>query len=518
MNPTERSSPQRLKLQAARTSLLHGPPGIDMLECVRSQGALLLESNDHKNRRGRRTLLFPCPVVRLTFSGEQAVLQPLDPRGEAILLILASRLPSEFQGRECDGLLSLHIPKPDTSSALSDEQRFAAPNILDVLRLLVSIPEDATPITDVPIALGGAFGYDLIDHFEELPPRPDGGPQDDLNLTLSLDGIVIDHQAQETTLVTRHLSDTQADSRLLTALQAMTPNETKIPKATQLPLFESDLSDDAFLAGVESLLESIRCGDIFQGVLSRRLTISSDASTLNVYRALARDNPSPYQFHYDLGGDTLLGASPEAFVEVNDRQILLTPIAGTVPRGRLEDGTIDPEQDARAAVGLLLDAKEQAEHAMLIDLARNDAARVCRPGSRTIESPFTIERFSHVFHLVTQVRGELQDDLDALDAYRATANVGTLTGAPKLRATELLRELEATGRGWYGGAVGFLTAGGDFTTCIVIRSLHEQDGQYTVRAGAGIVADSKPESELAETLHKMHAPLLALSSAEGAIS
>jgi anthranilate synthase component 1 len=192
----------------------------------------------------------------------------------------------------------------------------------------------------------------------------------------------------------------------------------------------------------------------------------------------------------------------------------IRPIAGTAPRGLAPDGGIDEELDARLAVGLLLDHKEQAEHVMLVDLARNDVARVSLPGTRQVTDPFCIEKYSHVQHLVSRVRGDLLPGLDALHAYRASANMGTLSGAPKLRAMELIREIEPHARGFYGGAVGYLLQDGTFDSCIVIRSLRYKEGVYTTRAGAGIVADSKPERELEETLHKARACRLAVALAE----
>jgi anthranilate synthase component 1 len=219
-------------------------------------------------------------------------------------------------------------------------------------------------------------------------------------------------------------------------------------------------------------------------------------------------------FYLDLGDGALLGASPETCVKVEDGQLEIRPIAGTAPRGMRSDGTIDEDLDGRLAVRLLLDDKEQAEHVMLVDLARNDVARVCVPGTRRVTDPFFIEKYSHVQHLVSRVKGTLLPGLDALHAYRASANMGTLTGAPKLRAVELIRENEPHSRGYYGGAVGYLLQDGTFDSCIVIRSLRYKDGIYLTRAGAGIVADSVPERELAETNHKARACRQAVALAE----
>jgi anthranilate synthase component 1 len=217
-------------------------------------------------------------------------------------------------------------------------------------------------------------------------------------------------------------------------------------------------------------------------------------------------------FFLDLAAGALLGASPETCIQVEGGELEIRPIAGTAPRGLCTNGAIDAELDARLAVGLLLDRKEQAEHAMLVDLARNDVASVCAPGTRRVEQPLSLERYSHVQHLVSRVRGTLRHGFDALHAYQAAANMGTLTGAPKLRATEIIRALEPRSRGFYGGAVGYLLQDGSFDSCIVIRSLRWRNGVFTTRTGAGIVADSDPQRELDETNHKARAVRMALGA------
>ena len=216
-------------------------------------------------------------------------------------------------------------------------------------------------------------------------------------------------------------------------------------------------------------------------------------------------------FHIDLADGCLLGASPETFLRCEHGEVEIRPIAGTAPRGE------DDETDRRLALQLLLDPKEQAEHAMLLDLARNDIARISEPGTCRVVQQFEVEKYSHVQHLVSRVRGRLRAGLDAMHAYRAAANMGTLSGAPKLRAMELIREMEPHARGFYGGAAGYLLQDGSFDSCIVIRSLRFKDGVYYTRAGAGIVQDSEPERELAETTHKARACLEAVARASASM-
>jgi anthranilate synthase component 1 len=428
-------------------------------------------------------------------------------------------------------VLDAWSPTPEGASepSLPDHERLQAPSILDAVRMLVNLVEDDEPGSVLPPGVYGAFSYELVDRWEELPPRPaDPFDEPDIDVVLALDAILFDHVAGHVHVVTRSLArseDALADERHARFVRALTladgaerlENEPPLPTVSDHPA-TADVTDEQFLASVDKCLDHIARGDVFQVVLSRGLAMESKADPLAVYRVLRQQNPSPYMFHVDLAEGVLLGASPETCVKVDGRRLEIRPIAGTAPRGFAEEcssGEIDPELDSRLAIGLLLDAKEQAEHAMLVDLARNDVARVSIPGTRRVAEPFTIEKYSHVQHLVSGVSGELRPELDALHAYRAAANMGTLTGAPKLRAMELIRETEPHARGFYGGAVGYFLQDGTFDSCIVIRSLrYRPGGTYTTRAGAGIVADSVAERELEETAHKARACRQAVAIAE----
>jgi len=275
----------------------------------------------------------------------------------------------------------------------------------------------------------------------------------------------------------------------------------------------------AFEGIVEGFLAGIRDGDIFQGVPSRHLrTTVPGLGSVDVYGALRAANPSPYMFHMGMGDDgVLLGASPETCVRVEEGVVEIRPIAGTVPRGRRDDGSLDEDLDGRLALAMTLDPKEQAEHAMLVDLARNDVARVSVPGTTRVVQQMAVEKYAHVQHLVSRVQGRLRPELDALHAYRAAANMGTLTGAPKVKAMEMIRTAEPTARGFYGGAMGYLLADGTFDSCIVIRSLRQKGDTVHTRAGAGIVLDSVPAREFAETEHKARAVRQAVARAAASL-
>jgi len=263
-----------------------------------------------------------------------------------------------------------------------------------------------------------------------------------------------------------------------------------------------------FGAIVERAKEYIRAGDVIQVVLAQRLETPLRAAPFNVYRALRTVNPSPYMFYLKLGEQTLVGSSPEVMARVEDGELTVRPIAGTSPRGTQE------MEDRELERALLADPKEIAEHIMLLDLGRNDVGRVCAIGSVEVTERFVIERYSHVMHIVSNVRGRLADGRDCFDAFRATFPAGTLSGAPKIRAMEIIEELEPVRRGVYGGAVGYFGFGGSMDTCIAIRTMLIKDGTVYLQAGAGIVADSDPEREHAECLNKARGLLQALKRAE----
>ena len=259
---------------------------------------------------------------------------------------------------------------------------------------------------------------------------------------------------------------------------------------------------------VEQAREDIAAGDIFQVVLSQRVDIPTPAHPFTLYRALRTVNPSPYMFYLDYVEHQIVGASPELLVRVEDGVVTNHPIAGTRPRGAI------PDQDEANAVELLGDAKERAEHIMLVDLGRNDVGRVSKPGSVHVPRMMEIERFSHVMHIVSNVEGQIRDDISPLDALRACFPAGTVSGAPKVRAMEIIAELEVDRRGVYSGAVGYVSFNGTMDTCIALRTLVFRDGVASLQAGGGIVLDSTPDGEYAECFHKMRALVRAIELAE----
>jgi anthranilate synthase component 1 len=280
------------------------------------------------------------------------------------------------------------------------------------------------------------------------------------------------------------------------------------PAARKAPVLRSNLTREVYEAGVRTIKERIAAGDIYQAVLSHRFDADVTAEPLTIYRALRHVNPSPYMFFIRMGKSAIVGASPEMLVRVEGRNAVMHPIAGTRPRGRNE------EEDLRLADELKRNEKEKAEHVMLVDLGRNDLGRVCEYGSVRVPQYMGLERFSHVMHLVSTVEGRLAEDRDHLDALVSTFPAGTVSGAPKIRAMQILAELEPTRRDLYAGAVGYIDFAGNLDFCIAIRTIALTDGVARVQVGAGIVADSNPAAEYEETRDKARALLQAIEMAE----
>jgi anthranilate synthase component I len=375
---------------------------------------------------------------------------------------------------------------------------------------LARAPRPQPDIGGVPLAGGlvGFAAYDVVRHFERLrarAPRPGGVPA--LHYVAPRSVLVFDHLTRGVALV--H-AGTEAERRslraeIVRALRGGLPNGRR-PGGYAPPSAAFTRSD--YLAGVRRTQEYIAAGDVYQLVLASRFSGQHELDPFQVYRALRLINPSPYMYYCALGEVTVVGSSPEALVKLNARRAQLRPIAGTRPRGA------DAASDAAREAELLADPKENAEHVMLVDLARNDLGRVARAGSVRVDPYRAIERYSHVMHMVSGVEGELAAGRDAFDLFAAAFPAGTLVGAPKVRAMEIIDELEPVSRGLYGGTVGYFGARGDMDHAITIRTLVFAGDEYSYQAGAGIVADSVPGTEHEEVLAKSAAMVRALELAE----
>jgi anthranilate synthase component 1 len=381
------------------------------------------------------------------------------------------------------------------------------------------------PLPGMPPLTGGMvgyLGYDTVRRLERLPETTvDDLQLPELVMLLATDLAALDHHEGTITLIANAVNWDDSPERVdeayddaVARLNAMTADlgTSAPPTATGFsrpePEFRRRRTTAEFGAAVEVAKEAIRAGEAFQVVLSQRFEMDTTADPLDVYRALRATNPSPYMYLVRLEGFTIVGSSPEALVTVRDGRATTHPIAGTRWRG------VDAEEDALLAKDLLSDEKERAEHLMLVDLGRNDLGRVCKPGSVHVVDFFQVERYSHVMHIVSTVTGELAEGKIAFDAVAACFPAGTLSGAPKPRAMELIEELEPTRRGLYGGVVGYLDFAGDCDTAIAIRTALIRDGVAYVQAGAGIVADSSPVAEDTECLNKARAVLTAIATAD----
>jgi anthranilate synthase component 1 len=376
---------------------------------------------------------------------------------------------------------------------------------------------DLPPLTG---GLVGYLGYDVVRRLERLPDTSDpdlGMPE--LAMMLVTDLAVLDHTDGTVLLIANALAGEGYDEAvarldaMAEALTTPTPPGVAVLAPTEAPAVTSNLAPGMFEDGVERVREHIRAGDAFQVVLSQRFEVPTRADALDLYRVLRATNPSPYMYLLRFAGREtpfdVVGSSPEALVTVTGTQAVVHPPAGTRPRGASE------EEDVRLAESLLADPKERAEHVMLVDLARNDLGRVCVPGTVEVPDFMRVELYSHVMHLVSTVAGEVSEGHDALDVFDATFPAGTVSGAPKPRAMEIIESLEPTRRALYAGTVGYVDAGGDMDMAIAIRTAVLHAGKAYVQAGAGIVADSDPATEEAETRHKARAVINAIAAAEG---
>jgi anthranilate synthase component I len=392
-------------------------------------------------------------------------------------------------------------------------EEFSARDPLDALRSVLPAEAPAVDDTSFPLASGvGYLAYEVAARWERVPV-PDHDPLDMPDAVFHLPSAVIifDHLPQVARLAT--LDGPGAAERLEEVAQVLTtPAAAEAPARFATGVVPADSDPDArerFEADVARLVEEIHAGEMLQAVIARRFTVPTRRSAIEIYRSLRRINPSPYLFYLDLSavtdGAALVGASPELLVRVRGDEVVTRPIAGTRPRDE------DPARDADLEAELRADPKELAEHAMLVDLARNDVGRVAAPATVEVTTLRSVERFRHVMHLASEVHGRLRDDLDAFDAVRAVFPAGTLSGAPKVRAMEAIAEIEGERRGPYGGAVGYFSPY-DVECAITIRSAVIRDGQATLHAGAGIVADSVPEREAAEVSAKAASMLAAIGA------
>ena len=527
--------------------------------CGNKNNALLLESAEIDSKDDLQSLLMVDAALRMECRGNRVEVKALTGNGASVLPLFVDHAPDGLHIKErTDTSITLVCDEAD--GELDEDSRLKAASVMDALRIVIN---KITPIRQHPHAvfLGGVFAYDMLAGFEKLPDVAEGENDcPDFVFYLAETLITVDHQTRETHLIgsvfsgqdvaqqyfaiaqrleaihqqlhdmpaepvlvgakTAKIADveSEAQSGQSLASDSESPNETE--NGQSLSSFDPsvevsvDLSDEQFCNHVLDLKQHILAGDIFQVVPSRTFSLPCP-SPLLAYAKLKESNPSPYMFYMQDATFSIFGASPESALkyERESNQVEIYPIAGTRPRGKRPDGSIDRDLDSRIELNLREDTKEKSEHIMLVDLARNDVAKVSRPGTRYVKDLLKVDRYSHVMHLVSRVVGQLRDDLDPLHAYQACMNMGTLVGAPKVSAATLIREVEKKRRGSYGGAVGYLNGQGDMDTCIVIRSAFVKNGTAYIQAGAGVVYDSVPQAEADETRAKAQAVIGAVKAA-----
>jgi len=379
----------------------------------------------------------------------------------------------------------------------------------------------AAHVDGIPRFSGGAVGYCAYDSVRLWENIPDANPKedtlDDIFFAMYRTIIAFDNREHRLLLITNLFLDGAGDMKAAYREAVRTLGQLEDSLAVRLPSWHlrvagagevrSNFERGEFEKAVERCKEYITAGDIFQVVLSQRFSVEVDAKPFDLYRVLRTINPSPYMFHLACGDVSIIGASPEMLCRVEERAVEVRPIAGTRPRGA------DEREDDELAEELLADPKERAEHIMLVDLGRNDVGRVSTYGSVAAQELMHVEKYSHVMHIVSNVHGRLREGCDAFDALYSCFPAGTLSGAPKIRAMEIIDELEPVRRGIYGGALGYIDFSGNLDSCIVIRTMVYRDGVATVQAGAGIVADSVPSREYEETVNKAKALFSAIRDA-----
>ncbi|PXW77009.1 anthranilate synthase component I [Alteromonas sp. I10] len=527
--------------------------------CDNKNNALLLESAEIDSKDDLQSLLMVDAALRMECRGNRVEVKALTGNGASVLPLFVDHAPDGLHIKErTDTSITLVCDEAD--GELDEDSRLKAASVMDALRIVIN---KITPIRQHPHAvfLGGVFAYDMLAGFEKLPDVAEGENDcPDFVFYLAETLITVDHQTRETHLIgsvfsgqdvaqqyfaiaqrleaihqqlhdmpakpvlvganAAKIADVESEAQSGQSLVSDSENQNETENGQSLSSFDPsvevsvNLSDEQFCNHVLDLKQHILAGDIFQVVPSRTFSLPCP-SPLLAYAKLKESNPSPYMFYMQDAAFSIFGASPESALkyERESNQVEIYPIAGTRPRGKRPDGSIDRDLDSRIELNLREDTKEKSEHIMLVDLARNDVAKVSRPGTRYVKDLLKVDRYSHVMHLVSRVVGQLRDDLDPLHAYQACMNMGTLVGAPKVSAATLIREVEKKRRGSYGGAVGYLNGQGDMDTCIVIRSAFVKNGTAYIQAGAGVVYDSVPQAEADETRAKAQAVIGAVKAA-----
>jgi len=498
----------------------------------RGNNRILLESSEIDSKQQLKSILMNRAALRIECFDQKVIIESLTSNGDNAL----DRLEALFETKvehSARGRSQISLNYQPASSNIHFQQdeisRLKSETPIDSLRKInKAFLTQNNP--SYAVFLCGLFAFDFIASFEELPDVPIADNQcPDFVYYLAEELAIFDHQTSHINIYSNIFSGKDSEkqyyeqSRRMETLAEIIERSSREQKLEQDENFSSgslkssvtcDISDHEYEQTVISLKQEIIAGNVFQVVPSRTFSMDCNDDLLS-YQQLKRSNPSPYMFYMKDEDFTLFGASPESALKYQqlNNKVELYPIAGTRIRGKFSDGQIDDDLDKRFEAELKLDQKEISEHMMLVDLARNDIARISKNGTLQFPRLLEVDRYSQVMHLVSCVQGELRNDLDCFHAYQACMNMGTLTGAPKIKATELIRNAEKKRRGSYGGAIGYINGDGDMDTCIVIRSAFCKEGKAHIQAGAGIVFDSIPRAEAEETKNKANAVIQAIIQA-----
>ncbi len=520
------------------SSLVNISDAFEVLTAQMEGPKALLETASISSKEHQNSVMMLSAALRVHCIGERVIFTALNVNGRQLLPAL-SKLVSVVE--QTQDYLIARYEHTQLNNTLDEFDKLKAPNVFDSLRQLLQLVTTQTH-DDISTQLIGNFAFDCFNLFESVngafncqnsadnentlrDNEQDADIYFDFYLADRL--LMVDHKNHHARLISKIFEGENAQSIINDYQQKIAEDEQTlhqcIKNQKEIPLKNNqnndeisvNLSDEHYIDLVEQVKTHIKKGDVFQIVVARQFALLCD-DAYTAYQYLKVSNPSPYMFYIKGIDYELFGASPESAVKVEAKQNKLSiyPIAGTRRRGLDDLGNINADLDARIEMELKNDEKEKAEHAMLVDLARNDVAKVCCAGSRVIERLMEVDRYSHVMHLVSKVSGTLRPEQDALSAYQACMNMGTLTGAPKVKAMQLIHQYEPLSRGFYGGATGYLNAQGDMDTAIVIRSAFVKDNQAIVSAGAGIVHDSVPELEVKETRDKAAAVIRAVQATQ----
>lgn len=512
------TSPYEIEIIQKKANYHPDPTKVFNHLCGSRSATLLLETAEVNKKNDLESIMIVDSAIRVSAIKNLVSITALSANGAEILSVLKKNPHKELKIFEKDN--SINFVFPPMKKNIDEDEKIFSLSIFDSFRFIIKIFKNTKKISKA-LFFGGLFSYDLISNFELLPNLKKNQKCPDFCFYLAETLLILDHQKKtcliQSSLFSKNLNEKERIEKRTEQIQKKLKEKFNFISANKFNSkieLTSNMSDLQYSSIIKKLQKLIQKGEIFQVVPSRKFFLPCNNS-LAAYQELKKSNPSPYMFFMQDESFILFGASPESSLKYDEktRQIELYPIAGTRPRGRKKDGTLDLDLDSRIELEMRTNHKELAEHLMLVDLARNDLARICEPGSRYVSDLVKVDKYSHVMHLVSKVVGKLRGRLDALHAYSACMNMGTLTGAPKVRAMQLIAEYEKECRGSYGGAIGYFTDLGNLDTCITIRSAYVENNIATIQAGAGVVFNSIPQDEVKESLNKAKAVINAIKKA-----